>query len=96
MFSGPLTKSIAVGATVIVLAGGAYQIVNASSGGASGTASAAQPAKVIPFDRGSPSVPKVVGQVPHTTSTSLRSTGRTTSSSTRTSRSSAPSSEPTR
>ena len=63
MFSRMLTKSIAVVATAIAVAGGAYGIVNATSSNGSGTASAAT-AKVIPFHRGQPSPSKVVGQVP--------------------------------
>jgi hypothetical protein len=59
-----LTKPIAVGAAVVVIGGGAYGIVNATSGGGSGTARAATTAKVIPFNRGNPSQAKVVGQVP--------------------------------
>jgi hypothetical protein len=59
-----LTKPIAVGAAVVAIGGGAYGIVNATSGGGSGTARAATPAKVIPFNRGNPSQAKVVGQVP--------------------------------
>ncbi|HEX3687951.1 MAG TPA: hypothetical protein VHU60_10220 [Gaiellaceae bacterium] len=55
-------KAIALVAALAV-GGGVYGIVNATSGGASGTASAA-PAKVIPFQRGEPGTSKTVGQVP--------------------------------
>lgn len=64
MFSRKLTRSIAVGAAVIAVAGGAYGIIGATSGSGPGTASAATVAKVIPFHRGQPSPSTVVGQVP--------------------------------
>jgi hypothetical protein len=61
MLSQKLTRSIAVGATAILVASGGYAIANASSGtGASGTATAAtsaQPGHSQPNQR-------VVGQVP--------------------------------
>ena len=63
-----LTRSIAVVAAVIVVGGGAYGIVNAtsSSGSGSGTGAAATPTpgQVIPFTQGQPSPTQVVGQVP--------------------------------
>ena len=43
-----VTRSIALGATALVLAGGTYGIVSATSGGGSGTATAATPAQVRP------------------------------------------------
>jgi hypothetical protein len=64
MLSRKLTKSIAAGAAVLAVGGGAFGIVNATSGSGSGTASAATTAKVIPFQRGQPSPATVVGQVP--------------------------------
>ena len=64
MFSRKLTRPIAVIAAVIMVGGGAYGIVGATSSSGSGTASAATPAQVIPFNRGQPSPPQVVGQVP--------------------------------
>jgi hypothetical protein len=64
MSSRKLSKPIAIGGvSLILLAGGGYGIVNANSGSASNTATAAT-SKVIPFDRGNPSPAKVVGQVP--------------------------------
>jgi hypothetical protein len=64
IFSRKLTRFIAGGAAIAVAAGG-IAIANSSAGnGASGTASAATTAQVIPFDRGNPSPSKVVGQVP--------------------------------
>jgi|ERR1700694_5037 len=60
-----LTTSIAAGAAAIALAIGGYVIADASSSnGASGSANAANVAKVIPFHRGQPGPSKVVGQVP--------------------------------
>ena len=66
MFSRRLTRSIAVVAAVLVVGGSAYGIVNANSSSSSGTGSAATPtpAQVIPFNRGQPGSPQVVGQVP--------------------------------
>ena len=65
MFSRKRTKFIAAGAAAVVVAVGGVAIGNSSANnGASGTASAATTAKVIPFDRGNPSPSKVVGQVP--------------------------------
>ena len=64
MFSRRLTRCIAVLAAVIVVGGAAYGIVSATSSSGSGTESAATPAQVIPFNRGQPSPPNVVGQVP--------------------------------
>jgi hypothetical protein len=64
MFSRKLTKPIAVAAAAIVIGGGAYGIVGATSGSGSSTAGAATSGKVIPFSRGNPSPAKVVGQVP--------------------------------
>jgi hypothetical protein len=64
MLSRKLTRSIAIGAAAIVIGGGAFGIVSATSGSGSGTASAATTAKVIPFQRGQPSPSTVVGQVP--------------------------------
>jgi membrane-bound inhibitor of C-type lysozyme len=48
MFSRKLTKSIVIGATAIVLGGGAYGVVSASAGSGSGTAPAASSSSV-PF-----------------------------------------------
>jgi hypothetical protein len=62
MFSRKLTRSIAIGATAIAVAIGAYEIVNSSSSnGTSGTANAATFAQ-----RGQNQGPnqRVVGQVP--------------------------------
>ena len=56
-----LTKSIASGATVIVLASGGYAIADS---GSSSSANAATAGKVVPFHRGQPTPAKVVGQVP--------------------------------
>ncbi len=56
-----LTRSIATGATVIVVAGGGYAIANS---GSSNSASAATAGKVVPFTRGQPSPATKVGQVP--------------------------------
>ena len=64
MFSPRLTRSIAVVAAAIVVGGGAYGIVGATSSSGSGTGSAATPAQVIPFTQGQPSPTQVVGQVP--------------------------------
>ena len=64
MFSRRFTRSIAVVAAVIIVGGGAYGIVSANYSSASGTASEAPPAQVIPFTRGQPSPTRVVGQVP--------------------------------
>ena len=58
-----LTTSIA--AVALVIATGGYVIADASSSsGASGTASAANTAQVIPFQAGQPGASKTVGQVP--------------------------------
>ena len=63
MFSRKLTKFVAVGAAVILLAIGGFAIASSgSSNSASGSANAAA-AKVIPFHRGEPSPAKVVGRV---------------------------------
>jgi hypothetical protein len=64
MFSRRLTRSILVVAAAVVVGGGAYGIVNATSSSGSGTGTAATPAQVIPFTRGQPSPTQVVGQVP--------------------------------
>ena len=66
MFSRRLTRSIAAVVAVIVVAGGAYGIVSATSNSVSGTGTAATPTpgQVIPFTRGQPSPSQVVGQVP--------------------------------
>ncbi len=57
-----LAMFIAGGVTVVAVAVGGYAVADASSsGGTSGTASAA---KVIPFQRGVQGSSKVVGQVP--------------------------------
>jgi hypothetical protein len=56
-----LTRSIATGATVIVVASGGYAIANSSS---SNSANAATAGKVVPFTRGQPSPATKVGQVP--------------------------------
>jgi hypothetical protein len=66
MFSRKLMRSIVVVAAVMVVGGGAYGIVNATSGSGSGIESAATPTpgQVIPFTRGQPSPTQVVGQVP--------------------------------
>jgi hypothetical protein len=64
MFSPTLARWIAVIAAVIVIGGGAYGIVNATSSSGAGTAPAAVPAQVIPFTPGQPSAPQIVGQVP--------------------------------
>jgi hypothetical protein len=65
MFSRKPTKFVAAGAAALALAGGGFGIGSAVSGnGASGTATAAQTAKVIPFHRGQPSPATLVGQVP--------------------------------
>jgi hypothetical protein len=65
MFSRQRTKFIAAGAAAVAVAIGGVAIGNSSANnGASGTASAATTANVIPFDRGNPSPSKVVGQVP--------------------------------
>jgi hypothetical protein len=48
MFSRKLTKFIAIGATAVVLGGGAYGVVSASAGSASGTATASSSSSV-PF-----------------------------------------------
>jgi hypothetical protein len=59
MFSGKLTRSIAIGAAAIAVAIGAYAIVNSSSGnGASGTANAAT------FAQPGQNNQRVVGQIP--------------------------------
>jgi hypothetical protein len=59
MFSKKLTRSIAVGATAIAVAIGAYEIVNSSSSnGASGTANAATLAQTGQNNH------RIVGQVP--------------------------------
>ena len=65
MFPRKLTKFIAAGAAALAVAIGGIAIGNSTSASnASGTASAATAAKVIPFNRGNPSPSKVVGQVP--------------------------------
>jgi hypothetical protein len=66
MFSQRLTRSIAVVAAVVVVGGGAYEIVNATSSSGSGTQSVATPTpgQVIPFTSGQPSPTQVVGQIP--------------------------------
>jgi hypothetical protein len=66
MFSRRLTRSIAVVAAVIVVGGGAYEIVNANSNRVSGTGTAVTPTpgQVIPFTQGQPSPTQVVGQIP--------------------------------
>ena len=66
MISRRLTRSIAVVAAVIVVGGGAYGIVNAtsSSGFGAGTAATPTPGQVIPFTQGQPSPTQVVGQIP--------------------------------
>jgi hypothetical protein len=48
MFSRRLTKFIAIGATAVVLGGGAYGVLNAGAGGGSGTATAASSSS-LPF-----------------------------------------------
>jgi hypothetical protein len=48
MFSRKLTKFIAIGATAVVLGGGAYGVLSAGSGSGSGTATAA-PSSSLPF-----------------------------------------------
>jgi hypothetical protein len=48
MFSRKLTKFIAIGATVVVLAGGTYGVVSAGGGSGSGTATAASSSS-LPF-----------------------------------------------
>jgi hypothetical protein len=60
MISRRLTRSIAVVAAVIVVGGGAYGIVNATSDSVSGTGTAAPPTPghVIPFTCGQPSQPR--------------------------------------
>jgi hypothetical protein len=63
MFSGKITRTIAVGIVAIVVAGGSYGMARATSS-SSAAASTAETAKVIPFDPGHPSPAKVVGQVP--------------------------------
>jgi len=66
MISRRLTRSIAVVAAVIVVGGGAYGIVNAtsSSGPGAGTAATPTPGQVILFIQGQPSPTQVVGQIP--------------------------------
>jgi hypothetical protein len=65
MFPRKLTKFIAAGAAALAVAIGGIAIGNSTSASkASGTASAATAAKVIPFNRGNPSPSKVVGQIP--------------------------------
>jgi hypothetical protein len=66
MFFRRLTRSIAVVAAVLVLGGGAYGIVSATSSSGAGTGSAATPTpgQVIPFTQGQPSPAQVVGQIP--------------------------------
>ena len=60
-----LTMSIAAGAAAIAIAIGAFAIAGSGSSSAANTASnTATVGKVIPFDRGNPSPPKQVGQVP--------------------------------
>ena len=56
-----LTRSIATGATVIVLASGGYALAES---GSSSSANAATAGKVVPFTRGQPSPATKVGQVP--------------------------------
>jgi hypothetical protein len=56
-------KPFVIGGVTLIVAGGSYGIVEATSGSGSSTASAAT-SKVVPFDRGNPSPAKVVGQVP--------------------------------
>jgi len=63
MLSRKATKLIAAGAAALVLAGGSYATVSATSGG-SGAATASAAGTVIPFHRGQPSPAKVVGHVP--------------------------------
>src|SRR5438477_164718 len=63
MIPRKFTKPFVIGGVTLIVAGGTYGIVDATSGGGSTTASAAT-SKVIPFDRGNPSPAKVVGQVP--------------------------------
>jgi hypothetical protein len=65
MSSRKLTRSIAAGAAVIVIAIGGYAVTNSSSSsGASGSANGATASNVVPFHRGQPGPSKVVGQVP--------------------------------
>jgi hypothetical protein len=64
IFSRKRTRAIAVVAAAIAVGGGAYGIISATAGNGSATASTTTTAKVIPFQRGQPSAPKVVGQVP--------------------------------
>jgi hypothetical protein len=64
MSSRRLTRAIGVVATAVAVGGGVYGIVDVTTGGGSGTASAAATASVIPFQRGNPSPATVVGQVP--------------------------------
>ena len=66
MISRRLTRSIAVAGALIVVGGGAYGIVNAtsSSGSGTGTAATPTPGQVIPFTQGQPSPSQVVGQIP--------------------------------
>jgi hypothetical protein len=63
MFHRRLTISIAVGAAVIVVAGGAYGIVSANSGGSSASASAGPAAKAGSNARSGPAAGGAVGTV---------------------------------
>jgi hypothetical protein len=56
-----LTRSIATGATVIVVASGGYAIADS---GSSSSATASTVGKVVPFTRGQPTPATKVGQVP--------------------------------
>jgi hypothetical protein len=58
-----LTRSVATGATVIVLATGGYAVADSGST-TSSTANAATTGKVVPFQRGQPSPATKVGQIP--------------------------------
>ena len=65
MSSLKLTGSIAAGAAALAITIGGLAIASSNStNAASGSATGATGAKVIPFHRGQPSVSKVVGQVP--------------------------------
>jgi hypothetical protein len=64
MLSRKRTRAIAVVAAAIAVGGGAYGIISATASSGSGTTTTATTANVIPFQRGQPSAPKVVGQVP--------------------------------
>jgi hypothetical protein len=63
MVSRKVIGLVAAATAAVAVGGGTYGIVNATSGGGTGTASAAT-AKVIPFQRGQRGSSKVVGQVP--------------------------------